>query len=181
MRLSREGRLEGVRFVASPNADERPDGEAIRLLVVHGIGLPPRCFGGDAVLRLFANALEGDEHPELLAVARLRVSAHFLVRRGGEIVQFVECGRRAWHAGVSRWRERERCNDFSIGVELEGADDVEYTEAQYRALGRLGFFLAAAYPLEDVVGHSDIAPGRKTDPGPGFDWRHARSFLPQLG
>jgi AmpD protein len=181
LQLSREGRLEGVRFVASPNADDRPDGEPLRLLVVHGISLPPRCFGGDAVLRLFANALDGAEHPDLLAVAQLRVSAHFLVRRSGEIVQFVECRRRAWHAGASCWRGRERCNDFSIGVELEGADDVEYTQAQYRALGGLGFLLAAAYPLEDVVGHSDIAPGRKTDPGPAFDWRHARALLPQLG
>lgn len=181
MKLSSQGRIEGVPFLASPNADERPEGEGIRLLVVHGISLPPRAFGGDGVLRLFRNALDGAEHPELLPVAHLRVSAHFLVRRGGEILQFVECRRRAWHAGASHWRDREGCNDFSIGVELEGADDVEYTEAQYRALGELAEVLAAAYPIAAVVGHSDVAPGRKTDPGPAFDWNRARVFLPRLG
>jgi AmpD protein len=180
MQVSAAGLLCGVPFLDSPHADERPEGEAVRLLVVHGISLPPGRFGGDAVLRLFAGTLDHAEHPDFLPVARLRVSAHFLVRRGGEVLQFVACTRRAWHAGVSRWRKRERCNDFSVGIELDGADLVPYTEAQYRALGRVATALAAAYPLEAIVGHSDIAPGRKTDPGPGFDWAHARAYLPPV-
>lgn len=180
MRFSPSGRLEGVRFLASPNADERPPGEAIRLLVVHGISLPAGQFGGDAVLRLFANELGAAEHPEFLPLSGLRVSAHFLVRRSGEVIQFVDCVRRAWHAGASQWRGRERCNDFSVGIELEGADHVPYCQAQYLALARLAAALFTAYPIEAIVGHSDVAPDRKTDPGPAFDWAHARTLLPRF-
>jgi AmpD protein len=168
-----------VRFVASPNVDERPAGAAIELLVIHAISLPPGEFGGSAIEALFLNRLDPGAHPYYAGIARLRVSAHFLVRRDGALVQFVPCVRRAWHAGESSWRGRPRCNDFSIGVELEGADDVAFEDAQYATLGALTTALAAVYPLIDAVGHSDIAPGRKTDPGPFFEWPrfHAASAV----
>jgi AmpD protein len=138
--------------------------------VVHGISLPPGEFGGDAIERLFTNRLDPSTHRSFEAIATVRVSAHFLVRRDGALVQFVACADRAWHAGASSWRGRERCNDFSIGVELEGTDDTPYTVAQYRMLTRLARALSRRYPIEDIAGHSDIAPGRKTDPGPAFAW-----------
>jgi len=165
-----EGWLAGVRRIPSPNCDPRPDGELPSLLVVHSISLPPGAFGGDHVVELFTNCLSPDAHPYFAGIAGLRVSAHFLVRRDGEIVQFVSCDARAWHAGASHWRDRERCNDFSIGVELEGGDDWPYTDAQYAVLNMLVAVLSARYPLVAVAGHADIAPGRKTDPGPFFDW-----------
>jgi AmpD protein len=175
--LDAAGRLPGVRWVPSPNCDARPAGEAVVLVVLHGISLPPGRFGGDAVERLFTNTLDPAAHPYFESLRDLRVSAHFLVRRGGRIVQFVACRDRAWHAGASRWRERERCNDFSVGVEMEGADDIPYTGAQYRATAKLVAALARRYPIAEVVGHSDIAPGRKTDPGPAFDWPRFRAAL----
>ena len=141
------------------------------MLVVHGISLPPGKFGGDAIERLFTNRLNPAAHPYFATVATLRVSAHFLVRRNGMLVQFVPCARRAWHAGESMWRGRERCNDFSVGVELEGTDDLRYTASQYAMLVRLVRALCARYPITDIVGHRDIAPGRKTDPGDAFDWQ----------
>jgi AmpD protein len=171
------GVLEGARFVASPNADDRPDGEAPGLIVVHGISLPPREFGSDAVERLFTNRLDFAAHPYYASLAGLTVSSHLFVRRSGEIIQFVPCARRAWHAGVSSWRGRERCNDYSVGIELEGADDVPYLEAQYLQLARLVAALRCRYPIADVVGHEDIAPGRKSDPGSAFDWAHLRDRL----
>jgi AmpD protein len=166
--------------VASPNADERPEDCAISLLVVHGISLPPGAFGGDAIERLFTNRLDAAAHPYFATIAKLRVSAHFLIRRDGALIQFVACGRRAWHAGESSWRGRPRCNDFSIGIELEGTDDLPYTGAQYRMLVRLARALALRYPIADVAGHSDVAPGRKTDPGPAFDWVRLQRNLPRL-
>jgi AmpD protein len=147
------------------------------LLVVHGISLPPGVFGGDDVLRLFTNTLDCSSHPAYDALRGLRVSAHFFVRRTGEVVQFVPCTRRAWHAGASQWRGRPRCNDFSIGVELEGADAIPYAEVQYRRLARLVRAVGRRYPIADIVGHSDIAPARKTDPGPAFDWPRLRALL----
>jgi len=141
------------------------------MIVVHGISLPPGEFGGDAIERLFTNRLDPGAHPGFAAIAPLRVSAHFLIRRDGALVQFVPCGRRAWHAGESAWGDRVRCNDFSIGIELEGSDDVAYAPAQYAMLGRLIRALRRRYPIADVVGHSDIAAGRKTDPGAAFDWK----------
>jgi AmpD protein len=165
-----DGRVDAARYLASANCDERPPGEAVTLLVIHNISLPPGEFGGDAIERLFTNALDCGAHPYFRTLAGVRVSAHFLIRRDGELLQFVPCTLRAWHAGVSAWRGRSRCNDFSIGVELEGADDVPYTEAQYRVLAELAHALQLAYPIADVAGHCDIAPGRKTDPGPSFDW-----------
>jgi N-acetyl-anhydromuramoyl-L-alanine amidase len=156
--------------VPSPNRDDRPAGEAITLLIVHGISLPPGEFGGDRIAALFTNRLDPAAHPYYATVAALRVSAHFLIRRDGALVQFVACRERAWHAGASRWRDRERCNDFSIGVELEGTDTTPYRAAQYAMLARLVKALRRRYPIADVVGHNDVAPGRKTDPGPAFDW-----------
>ncbi len=158
------------RFVRSPNHDARPRGTKITLLVVHSISLPPGKFGGDAIERLFTNRLDPSAHPYFQRLAGLKVSAHFLIRRNGELVQFVPVKRRAWHAGVSSWRGRSRCNDFSIGVELEGTDDGPFTRAQYARLARLVRRLKTTWPLRDIAAHSDIAPGRKTDPGPAFDW-----------
>jgi N-acetyl-anhydromuramoyl-L-alanine amidase len=158
----------------SPNCDDRPADVAITLLVVHSISLPPGQFGGTAIVEFFTNRLDPRAHPYYATVAALKVSAHFLVRRDGELIQFVPCARRAWHAGASSWRGREGCNDFSIGVELEGADDVPYEPSQYATLGRLTRALLRRYPIADLAGHSDIAPGRKTDPGPAFDWARYR-------
>jgi len=165
-----DGVVQAARQVPSPNHDARPDGTVIRLIVVHGISLPPGCYGGDAIDALFTNRLDPAAHPYFQAIADLRVSAHFLVRRDGALVQFVRCAERAWHAGASCWDGCERCNDFSIGIELEGVDDEPYEDAQYETLASLIAALRTRYPIDDVVGHSDIAPGRKTDPGPAFDW-----------
>ena len=176
----------GVTQIASPNCDDRPDARDIVLIVVHGISLPPGEYGGDGIAELFTNRLDPAAHPYYATIAPLRVSAHFLIRRDGALVQFVPCARRAWHAGESSWRGRTRCNDFSIGVELEGTDARSYTAAQYRSLGRLARALARRYPIVDIVGHSDIAPERKTDPGAAFDWprfarRVGRRSLRQAG
>jgi len=162
--------LQPDRFVESPNQDERPAGTEITLLVVHAISLPPGEYGGDAIERLFTNRLEPAAHAYFREIADLRVSSHFLIRRDGELVQFVPVERRAWHAGASSWRGRSRCNDFSIGVELEGTDEGDFADAQYSRLAQLIRSLKAVLPIRDIAAHSDIAPGRKTDPGPGFDW-----------
>ncbi len=171
------GRVDSARYHASPNCDDRPPGEAVTLLVIHNISLPPGEFGGDGIVRLFTNALDYGAHPYYGTLAGIQVSAHFLIRRSGELLQFVHCTKRAWHAGTSAWRGRSRCNDFSIGIELEGADDVPYSEAQYRVLAELTRALQTAYPIADIAGHCDIAPGRKTDPGPSFDWPRFRSSI----
>jgi AmpD protein len=177
MTLGSDGLLRGARLVASPNSDDRPAGSRITLLVVHGISLPPGRFGGDGVVRLFTNTLDCAAHPSYEPLRGLRVSAHFLIRRTGEVIQFVPCGRRAWHAGASSWLGRSRCNDFSIGVELEGADEGSYTARQYQRLARLVVAIGRRYPITDVVGHSDVAPGRKTDPGPAFAWGRLRALV----
>jgi N-acetyl-anhydromuramoyl-L-alanine amidase len=163
-----------ARQVASPNRDRRPPGTEVTLLVVHGISLPPGEFGGDGILDLFTNRLDAEAHPYYATIKALAVSAHFLIRRDGALIQFVPCAERAWHAGKSAWKGKERCNDFSIGVELEGSDEIPYTTAQYAMLARLARALRRRYPVADIVGHSDIAPGRKTDPGPAFDWDRLR-------
>lgn len=168
------GRCSQARFVASPNADQRPAGARCELIVIHNISLPPGVFEGDAVERFFTNRLPADAHPYFERIARMRVSAHFFLRRDGELVQFVECDRRAWHAGVSQWGGREHCNDFSIGIEVEGGDAVPYTDAQYAQLARLVRALARRYPISGIAGHEHIAQGRKTDPGPAFDWSRLR-------
>jgi AmpD protein len=156
--------------VASPNQDDRPAALPISLIVVHGISLPPGRFGGDGVVRLFTNTLDSGADPYYREIAHLRVSSHFFIQRDGSLVQFVACPRRAWHAGVSSWRGRAACNDYSVGIELEGTDDLPYEAAQYRMLARLARALRRRYPIKDMVGHSDVAPGRKTDPGAVFDW-----------
>jgi len=143
----------------------------VELVVLHNISLPPGRFGGPGVEQLFTNRIDPDQHPFYREIAGLRVSAHFFLRRDGTLVQFVSCRQRAWHAGVSRWRGREKCNDFSIGIEIEGTDERPYTQRQYARLRGLVALLAAAFPsIGGVAGHSEIAPGRKTDPGPSFDW-----------
>jgi AmpD protein len=179
MKISANWLDEAIR-TPSPNCDERPEGADISLIVVHCISLPPGEFGGPWIDRLFTNALPADEHPYFQSIRALRVSAHALVRRDGEIVQYVPFHRRAWHAGVSSFMGRERCNDFSIGVELEGAETVPYAGIQYRRLAETIAALWAHYPglsQGAIVGHSDIAPGRKTDPGPSFDWDMLHGLL----
>lgn len=168
--MDSSGWLAHAEPVPSPNHDARPAGETVRLLVIHAISLPPGEFGGNAVIEFFTNRLDPAAHPYFAAIADRRVSAHFFIRRDGHLIQFVSGDARAWHAGASCWRGRERCNDYSLGVELEGDDFSAYTEAQYATLNRLAAALRERYPLEACVGHADIAPGRKTDPGPCFDW-----------
>ena len=169
MRIDAQGLLADGEYVPSPNCDDRPDAE-IELLVIHNISLPPGEFGGDGVQRLFTNTLDVSAHPYYQTLAGLEVSAHFFVRRDGRAMQFVPCTKRAWHAGESCWQGKSRCNDYSIGIELEGSDAVPFTDAQYAALVRLTQAMRAAYPIRGIAGHSDIAPRRKTDPGPCFDW-----------
>lgn len=176
----RDGWLEGARQVRSCNCGARPDGCDPDLLVIHNISLPPGCYGGDAIERFFTNCLDWEEHPYYSEIRGMEVSSHLLVRRDGELVQFVSFDDRAWHAGQSCFGGRENCNDFSIGIELEGTDDEPYTDRQYAVLGAVSEALIAAFPgLNEsrITGHSDIAPGRKTDPGPAFDWRRYRDDL----
>jgi AmpD protein len=171
------GLIVGVKQVLSPFFDERPAGVVADLIVLHGISLPPGEFGGPWIARLFTGNLPADAHPEFRERAALRVSAHLLLRRDGAIEQFVSFNDRAWHAGKSSWQGRDACNDYSIGIECEGADDVPYEAAQYATLATLLPMLMAAYPSitrERIVGHSDVAPGRKTDPGESFDWAQVR-------
>jgi len=178
----RTGLLERVSYVPSPNCDDRPAGCVPELVVVHGISLPPGEYGGPWIERLFTNDLPAAAHPYFATIEGLQVSAHALVRRNGGVVQFVPFHLRAWHAGESAWRGRTRCNDFSIGIELEGSDDVAYEEAQYASLAGLLAALLDAYPglrPDAIVGHSDIAPGRKTDPGPAFEWPRLHTLLRQ--
>jgi AmpD protein len=177
MTVDAAGCVDAARHVASPNCDERPGGDAVTLVVIHSISLPPGEFGGEGIECLFTNTLDHKAHPYYQSLIGVRVSAHFLIRRSGELLQFVPCTKRAWHAGKSAWRGRNRCNDFSIGIELEGADDVPYTEPQYRALAELTRTLQSAYPIADIAGHCDIAPRRKTDPGPSFDWSRLRKSI----
>jgi AmpD protein len=177
MRVTFNGWLSGVRRIASPNFDRRPAGVAIDLLVIHNISLPPEQFSGLGIEKFFTNQLDSNAHPYYAQLKDVRVSSHFLIRRDGGIVQFVSCAQRAWHAGVSSWQGRSRCNDFSIGIELEGSDYVPFTERQYAALARLTRRLQRAYPIRSIAGHSDIAPVRKTDPGPHFDWPRYRAAL----
>lgn len=168
--LSADGWLPWMERVDSPNHDARPAGVSISLIVIHAISLPPGEFGGNAVTELFTNRLDPRSHPYFANIASQRVSAHFFIRRDGAVTQFVSCWQRAWHAGVSCWQGRECCNDFSLGIELEGDDRTPFTPLQYQALADLLAVLCRYFPAASVVGHLDIAPGRKTDPGPHFDW-----------
>ena len=174
------GLMCNARHVASPNYDARPDGVEPELIVVHGISLPPGEFGGPWIEQLFMNTLPLDRHPYFAEIGELRVSSHLLVARDGRVTQFVKFTDRAWHAGQSSYQGRSACNDFSIGVELEGVDTLAYEQAQYDALAEVVAALCDAYPRlspERLVGHSDISPGRKTDPGPAFDWERARRCI----
>jgi len=177
LHVTDEGLVTGLSYLSSPNCDARETGSRIELLVIHNISLPPGEFGGTGIIDLFLNRLDPAEHPYYAGIAGLRVSAHFLIRRSGEIIQFVPCLMRAWHAGVSVWRGREHCNDYSVGIELEGTDDVPYDDAQYVHLAVLTRALLLRYPIVDAVGHADIAPGRKTDPGSIFDWARYRASI----
>jgi AmpD protein len=174
------GWLRDVNRVPSPNCDERPTGAELELIVVHSISLPPGEYGGTAIDAFFTNTLAAHQHPYFAEIADLHVSAHVVIKRDGELTQFVPFTRRAWHAGESEYCGRACCNDFSVGIELEGVDDGPFTDSQYAMLADLVRALEAAYPSlrgGDIVGHSDIAPGRKTDPGPGFDWQHLAKLL----
>lgn len=174
------GLIEGVRYCPSPHADERPAGMAPEVLVIHAISLPPGQFGGEGIEQLFTNCLNPDIHPYYREIAGIEVSAHLLIRRDGELVQYVPLTQRAWHAGVSSCEGRERVNDFSIGIELEGCDDQEFESVQYQQLGRVTRILMRAFPAitpKRIYGHSDIAPGRKTDPGPRFEWQRFHALL----
>jgi AmpD protein len=175
-----DGWLAGARHMPSPNQDSRPAGAAIDLVVIHAISLPPGEFGGDGVIQLFSNALDPDAHPYYADIAGLKVSAHFFIRRDGELIQCVPVTARAWHAGLSSWQGRERCNDFSVGVELEGDDQSAFENAQYLTLQKLLVDLQASLPIKAVTSHSHIAPGRKTDPGTCFDWAPVKSICPKL-
>jgi len=177
-------RLNDVRQTLSQNSDERPDPDDISLLVIHCISLPPGEFGNDAIDRLFCNRLNPDDHPYFKDIYQLRVSAHLLITRDGSCVQYVPFDKRAWHAGKSAYNGRERCNDFSIGIELEGTELIAYTDRQYQQLAAVTHALLATYPKlskQHIVGHSDIAPGRKTDPGASFDWQRLWRLLETEG
>lgn len=172
--LTPDGWVSGARRIDSPNFDARPAGMQPELLVIHNISLPPDEFGGPGVEQLFTNTLDPAEHPYYAGIAGVEVSSHFFIRRDGELVQFVSCLDRAWHAGASNWQGRTRCNDFSIGVELEGSDHVPFEAAQYATLDKLIALLQQHYPIAALAGHNEIAPERKTDPGPFFDWGRYR-------
>ena len=171
------GWLAGARHCASPNRGERPPGVPIELALIHSISLPPGRYGGDAIERLFTNRLEANAHPYYALLRGVRVSSHFLLRRDGELLQFVGCDERAWHAGVSQWRGRGNCNDFSVGIELEGLEGLRFEAAQYTGLVMLLQALAARYPIAGVAGHEHVATGRKRDPGAGFDWAQLAARL----
>lgn len=168
-----------ARACPSPNFDQRPAQGIIDMVIIHNISLPPCQFGGHDIEALFTNQLDCTAHPFYAGLQNVHVASHFLIRRDGEVIQFVSCNHRAWHAGLSRWQGRERCNDFSIGIELEGSDYTAFTDAQYAALQTTLVSLGDHYPLQTIVGHSDIAPERKSDPGPFFDWRRLSAALPQ--
>ena len=170
LQLNALGYVDCATQIASPNFDARPEAE-ISMIVIHNISLPPNEYGGDGIVQLFTNRLNPDEHPYYAEIYTRKVSSHFLIRRDGELIQFVSCLQRAWHAGVSQWQGRERCNDFSVGIELEGNDFEAFEAAQYKMLQSLVSCLKKNYSIQQVVGHSDIAPGRKTDPGPYFEWQ----------
>jgi AmpD protein len=178
--LRENGRFDAALWRPSPNFGARPEASHINLIVVHCISLPPGQFGGSEIEDFFCNRLDSRAHPYFETIATMTVSAHLLIRRDGSLIQFVSLLDRAWHAGRSQFRGQEECNDFSIGIELEGSDHVPYTEAQYRALAAVCQQIMAAWPtigVDEITGHSDIAPGRKTDPGPAFDWQRFRQSL----
>lgn len=174
LKLNAAGYVESASQIASPNFDARPENTKIDLIVIHNISLPPNIYAGSGVVQLFTNQLDPNEHPYYAKIHTRKVSSHFFIRRDGELMQFVSCLQRAWHAGVSSWDNRERCNDYSVGIELEGTDYEAFEPVQYKILNALIKLLNKTYPIKNIVGHSDIAPGRKTDPGPYFDWQQIK-------
>ncbi|MES2635699.1 MAG: 1,6-anhydro-N-acetylmuramyl-L-alanine amidase AmpD [Pseudomonadota bacterium] len=174
IKINKNGFADGAKQIASPNFDARPctdnDSPEISMIVIHNISLPPNQYGGNGVIELFTNMLNPNEHPYYADIYTRKVSSHFFIRRDGELIQFVSCKQRAWHAGVSSWLGRERCNDFSVGIELEGSDFEAFEAKQYTMLQQLIKALKQCYVIQHIVGHSDVAAGRKTDPGPYFDW-----------
>jgi len=177
---TKSGLLDTAKQINSSNCDCRPDGRPVSLIVVHNISLPPGEFGGPYITQLFTNQLNKDEHPYFADIYQLKVSSHLLIRRDGEIIQYVPFHQRAWHAGASEYCGEARCNDFSIGIELEGTDDIPFEEIQYDTLAKIILELQGSYPdiaKDAITGHSDIAPGRKTDPGPAFNWNHLKQLL----
>ena len=175
IQINSDGICSEAKFIASPNIDARPNAEDISLIVIHNISLPPKQYGGNGVIDLFSNQLNPDEHPYYAEIAPLKVSSHFFIRRDGELIQFASCNDRAWHAGASNRQGRERCNDFSIGIELEGSDFEAFEPMQYETLESLITSIKTRYPIEAITGHSDISPGRKTDPGPYFNWSRIKT------
>ena len=175
IQINSNGICSEAKFIASPNIDARPNPEDISLIVIHNISLPPNQYGGNGVIELFTNQLNPDEHPYYAEIGHLKVSSHFFIRRDGELIQFASCNDRAWHAGTSNWQGRERCNDFSIGIELEGSDFEAFEPMQYETLESLITSIKTRYPIEAITGHSDISPGRKTDPGPYFNWSRIKT------
>ena len=169
LKINQDGICPQAQFIESPNHDLR-EIDDINLIVIHNISLPPNNYGGEGVIDLFTNQLNTNDHPYYAEIVHLKVSSHFFIRRDGSLIQFVPCTKRAWHAGISKWEGREKCNDFSIGIELEGSDFEAFEPKQYDTLKLLIESLKITYPIQSVVGHSDIAPGRKTDPGPYFNW-----------
>jgi len=177
---TKTGLIDNIQYIASANRDDRPADEDIDLIVIHSISLPPGEYGGPWIEKLFTNQLPADQHPYFKDIHQMKVSAHVLIRRDGTVQQFVPFHQRAWHAGQSCYQGRETCNDFSIGIELEGTDDSPFEDAQYQQLADLVMALEASYPnirRSRLTGHSDIAPGRKTDPGTGFDWHKLKSLI----
>lgn len=168
--LDKTGFVKNTRHLKSPNFSLRQPNVQIELIVIHAISMPPDQFGGSDIEKLFTNKLNFNDHPFYKTIENLKVSAHFLIKRTGELIQFVSCLNKAWHAGASHWREKTDCNEFSIGIELEGSDKTDFTELQYEHLNELIKLLCQHYPIKDILGHSDIAPDRKTDPGPNFNW-----------
>lgn len=177
--IDKAGFAISAQFIASPNFDTRPLNE-LSLIVIHNISLPPSQYGGNGIVELFTNQLNPNEHPYYADIYTRKVSSHFLIRRDGKLIQFVSCLNRAWHAGVSIWQDRERCNDFSVGIELEGSDFDTFEPAQYQTLKTLTASLVNNYPIKAIVGHSDIAPNRKTDPGPYFDWAQIDTIIDRI-
>jgi AmpD protein len=177
LEIDADGLAAPCQIICSPNKDDRPVDTVIDMIVIHNISLPPQQFGGEGIIQLFTNQLDPAEHSYYATIADLKVSSHFLIRRQGELMQFVSCNQRAWHAGVSSWQGKERCNDFSIGIELEGCDESAFDHAQYLTLQALIEALKQRYPIKHIVGHSDIAPGRKTDPGPFLTGSKLRALI----
>lgn len=175
LQINQNGICEQAMLIASPNVDMRPSQEDISLIVIHNISLPPSQYGGNGVVELFTNKLNPNEHPYYADIAHLKVSSHFFIRRDGQLLQFASCNDRAWHAGVSSWEGRQRCNDFSIGIELEGSDFEAFETSQYETLQALIASIKNCYPIKGLAGHSEIAPDRKTDPGPYFDWERIKT------